>query len=93
MTAIDDQRQAAIKRLGAKREFRNHLGLYVVVNTMLITIWAATGAGYFWPIWPIAGWGVGLASHAFTTYFKKPMTEEDIEAEMRRQRPHDSLSR
>ena len=27
---------------------------------MLIVIWATTGAGYFWPIWPILGWGVGL---------------------------------
>ena len=27
---------------------------------MLIVIWAATGAGYFWPIWPILGWGLGL---------------------------------
>ena len=27
---------------------------------MLIVIWAATGAGYFWPIWPLLGWGIGL---------------------------------
>ncbi len=93
MTAIDDQRRAAIRRLGAKREFRLHLGVFAVVNTMLIIIWAATGAGYFWPIWPIVGWGIGLVSHAFTVYFRKPMTEEDIEAEMRRHGPHDTLSR
>ena len=29
-------------------------------TSMLIVIWAATGAGYFWPIWPLLGWGVGL---------------------------------
>ena len=33
---------------------------YVAVNLMLIVIWAATGAGYFWPIWPLLGWGLGL---------------------------------
>ncbi len=27
---------------------------------VLIVIWAATGAGYFWPIWPLLGWGIGL---------------------------------
>src|SRR5215210_5611871 len=33
---------------------------YLLVNLMLIAIWAATGAGYFWPIWPLLGWGMGL---------------------------------
>jgi hypothetical protein len=33
---------------------------FVAVNLLLIVIWAATGAGYFWPIWPLLGWGIGL---------------------------------
>jgi class 3 adenylate cyclase len=31
---------------------------------MLIAIWAASGGGYFWPIWPILGWGIGVGGHA-----------------------------
>ena len=23
--------------------------------------------GYFWPIWPMLGWGIGLASHGLAT--------------------------
>ena len=38
MTTIDKPRQAAIRRLQAKREFRLHLAVFVVVNTMLIII-------------------------------------------------------
>jgi len=91
MINLDDQRQAAIRRLNAKREFRVHLGVFLLVNTMLIVIWAVTGAGYFWPIWPIGGWGIGLALHALTVYSEKPITEEDIQAEIRRQAPHDTL--
>jgi len=91
MINLDDQRQAAIRRLNAKREFRVNLGVYLLVNTMLIIIWAVTGAGYFWPIWPIGGWGIGLVFHAFTVYSQKPTTEEDIQAEIRRQAPHDTL--
>ncbi len=41
---------------------------YVVVNTFLVLVWLAISlAGpdhsldYFWPIWPILGWGVGVA--------------------------------
>src|SRR5215207_796857 len=33
---------------------------YLAVNLVLIVIWAATGAGYFWPIWPLLGWGMVL---------------------------------
>jgi len=41
-----------------------HLTVYVLVNLMLVAIWAAGGGGYFWPIWPILGWGIGLGAHA-----------------------------
>ena len=36
---------------------------FLAVNLMLVGIWAATGAGYFWPIWPILGWGLALVPH------------------------------
>ena len=37
------------------------LGVFVTVNLVLVTVWALTGAGYFWPAWPILGWGLALA--------------------------------
>jgi len=39
---------------------RPELVPFIAVNLVLIAIWAATGAGYFWPIWPLLGWGLGL---------------------------------
>ena len=30
---------------------------FVAVSVMLVAIWALTGMGYFWPAWPILGWG------------------------------------
>jgi uncharacterized protein DUF1707/2TM domain-containing protein len=41
---------------------QGELAAYVAVNLMLIVIWAVTGAGYFWPIWPLLGWGIGLVT-------------------------------
>ena len=41
-----------------------HLALYASINVLLIGIWAASGGGYFWPIWSILGWGIGVAGHA-----------------------------
>ena len=28
---------------------------FVAIAVLLVFIWAVTGAGYFWPIWPIGG--------------------------------------
>ncbi|CAA9496734.1 MAG: hypothetical protein AVDCRST_MAG17-1033 [uncultured Solirubrobacterales bacterium] len=38
----------------------HQLAAYLAVNLILIAIWALTGADYFWPIWPLLGWGIGL---------------------------------
>ena len=84
MDADMDRRQAAIKRLEAKRAFSIHSVVYVLVNALLVAIWMTTGRGYFWPIWSIAGWGVGLAAHRWMLYSQKPFSEDDIRREMER---------
>ena len=33
---------------------------FVLTSVLLVAIWALTGAGYFWPVWPILGWGAFL---------------------------------
>jgi len=54
----------AKKRVNAKREFIWHFASYVLVNSFIVFIYLITsGFGYFWPIWSIAGWGLGLAFH------------------------------
>lgn len=83
--STDERRQAAIEQLTEKRNFRTHLVIYAAVNTMLIVIWAVSGAGYFWPVWPLAGWGLAVALQAYRVYFgPRPFTESDIRAEMDR---------
>jgi class 3 adenylate cyclase len=53
------------RRHGAlQTSVRIHLAVYIVVNLMLIGIWAASGGGYFWPVWPLLGWGIGVGCHA-----------------------------
>lgn len=87
MATIEERREAAIGRLEAKRDFRTHLVVYLVVNAMLIGIWAVTGGGFFWPIFAILGWGIGLAMHAYGVYGEKPISEDEIRAEMQRDDP------
>jgi len=90
-TTPSDQ-QAAIKRIRAKRGFERHAMIYVAVNLLLVAIWALTGSEHayhrhgaetdFWPIWPILGWGCGLAVHYWTVFHQKPISDDEIRREM-----------
>jgi uncharacterized membrane protein len=80
--SVEQRRDQAIARLKQKREFLTHLFAYVVVNTFILVIWLFTGAGFFWPIFSILGWGIGLVFHAWDVYWRKPITEEQIRDEM-----------
>jgi hypothetical protein len=80
----DERRSAAIARITDRRELRNHAFVYCAVNTLLVVIWAVSGAGYLWPIWVIAGWGIGLAAHAWRIFGQKAISEADIIEEMHR---------
>jgi len=53
--------EEAKKRVEAKRKFYRHLVTYVLVNTILVLVWAfPAGRGYPWFWWPIGGWGVAI---------------------------------
>jgi class 3 adenylate cyclase len=58
------QPQARRHRGAYETSVRIHFTVYLVVNVMLVAIWAVAGAGYFWPVWSILGWGIGLGCHA-----------------------------
>src|SRR3954447_8864744 len=59
-------------RSALETSVRIHLATYLVVNLLLIGIWAASGGGYFWPIWPILGWGIGVGCHAAPLLARRP---------------------
>ena len=77
-------RDQARTRVQNRRDFGAHLAAYVIINSFLIGIWAMTGAGYFWPVWLLGTWGPGLVLHAWDAFIRRPVTDADIEAELRR---------
>jgi hypothetical protein len=85
MTAREpDMRDRAIKRLKKRRDFHGHVLIYTLVNAFLVVIWAVTSPdGFFWPIFPIVGWGIGVIMNAWDVYFAEDFDEEDIEREIR----------
>lgn len=52
-----------------KREsFRHHLRAYLIVNAALFLINLVTGGSEAWFLYPLIGWGIGLAFHAANTF-------------------------
>ena len=49
VSELVSEREAARRRLQARREFASHLAAFLVVNSFLVVVWALTGGGYFWP--------------------------------------------
>lgn len=83
--AHDDEtlRARALENIKKKREFASHVAAYVLVNAFLVVIWAVSGAGFFWPVFPLIGWGIGLLFHGWDVYQGEP-SEARIRREMDR---------
>jgi hypothetical protein len=83
-TNDEELRERALERIQKKREFQVHLLAYLLVNIFLVGIWAVTNfGGFFWPIFPILGWGIGIFFHGWDVY-QGPPTEQRIHEEMER---------
>jgi hypothetical protein len=80
-----DLRGQAVASLKKRSDFRTHIFIYIAVNAVLVVIWALTSdGGFFWPIFPILGWGIGVAANAWDVYVNKPPSEQDIQREVER---------
>jgi len=77
-------RAAAIAQLKKRRDFGVHLLVYVLVNGFVVLIWAMTDLhGFFWPIFPILGWGIGVVLNAWDVFRRAGFTEEQISRQIR----------
>ena len=84
-TSDPELRKAAIDHLRKKREFWQHAFVFVVINVAINLIWLfTTPGGFYWPMFPLFGWGIGLAFHAWDVYAPTPVSEERIQREIER---------
>ena len=77
-------RERAVKRLKKRRDFTAHLLVYLMVNSCLVVVWAMTSSGFFWPIFPMVFWGIGLVMNAWDVWHGDEFTEAEIAREMAR---------
>ena len=77
-------RELAVGRLKKQADFRLHFMIYLLVNGFLVVIWLMSGVSFFWPVFPIFGWGIGVAANAWDAYMRDVPSETAIRREMRR---------
>ncbi|MGC4109719.1 MAG: 2TM domain-containing protein [Nocardioides sp.] len=83
-----DLRETAKKHLEKRRGFVAHLLVYVLVNATTVILWMFTGHGFFWPVFLIAFWGIGLIMNAWDVFVAHEITEADVDREVRRMQHH-----
>ena len=92
----EPEREEAIASLKRKRKFAQDAVAYVSVNGVLWIVWAltdrSTDGSIPWPAWVSIVWGFLLLIDAWRAYgswprgLHQPITETEIEREMRRSR-------
>ena len=75
--------EEASKKVKAKKGFYGSLATYAIVNALLIVIWALSGQGYPWFLWPLGVWGVFVLGHFLRVFvFEKGSDRQAIEKEV-----------
>ena len=49
------ERPPFVERVFGSRTLAGYVGVCVAAELYLIGVWAVSGAGYFWPVWPLLG--------------------------------------
>jgi len=72
-------------RVKAKKDFWGHFGTWAVVNIVLIVIWALSGRGYPWFLWPLCIWGAFVLLHYLRVFvFERKSDRSAVEKEAER---------
>jgi hypothetical protein len=85
-TTPDALREQALQRLKKRRDFKAHLFVYALVNTVIWGIWFVVAANshswWPWPVFLTLFWGIGVVMNAWDVYLRKPITEEELQREV-----------
>jgi len=76
----DDLKRIARRRVRAKLGLYIHATVYVVVNAFLALVQSQATPQFHWSLWPLAGWGIGLAIHAAVVFLGNSGVRERMEA-------------
>jgi len=67
-TSFTYEEQQALKYVRDLKGFYSHALTYVLVLSGLFILNWLTSPGYYWVMWPLLGWGVGLIAHGISVF-------------------------
>ncbi|MGI8710783.1 MAG: 2TM domain-containing protein [Acidimicrobiales bacterium] len=77
-------REREARQIRRRRAFLLHATIWAAVNVLLVVIWALTGGGHPWFLYPLLGWGIGLAAHGVSAYLMADTDDIVLEREQHR---------
>jgi hypothetical protein len=81
----NDIRRKARTRVWVKLAFMWHLVVFVMANAAMLAINLTYSPQTLWFVWPLVGWGSGLALHGLATFTGTKLTEDMVETEVERE--------
>lgn len=64
--------EQARERIEELKGYYSHLAAYIAVNLFLFGLNMATSPGHLWFIYPLLGWGIGVAIHTAEVFWTGP---------------------
>ncbi|GAA0441599.1 2TM domain-containing protein [Lentibacillus halophilus] len=94
---MDHQSQAYMKakeKVERLKDFYSHLIVYGLVNTLLFVINMVTNPDYWWFLYALGGWGIGIIIHGLSIkdnhFLGAKWEEKKIKEYMEKDRDNDS---
>lgn len=81
-----------------RASFKSHVLIYFVMSLFFWLLWYFTGGrtynrGVPWPVWPMLGWGIGVAFHFIGAYVapKQDTTQREYEKLLREKNKNSNI--
>lgn len=82
--AESELRAQAAENIQKRDGFGGDLITYLAFQMWFIILWALGGGGFFWPAFPMLGWGMWVFIHAWVVLTTPDRSEARIEREVAR---------
>jgi hypothetical protein len=93
---LDKVQDDELWKIAKKRStFKVSVGVYLIINAFLVGLWYYTTGthAYFWPAWPMLGWGLGIVFQYFDAYLSTGIFSEEKEFEKLKRKKRDGESK
>lgn len=75
----DEAREKAKRRVEKVKGFYSHLGIFIVINVLLVLLNVLTTPGYWWFYWVTLFWGIAVIFHGLRVFGREKVFSREWE--------------